>query len=898
MSSSLNSTLSSNSASNPGAVDAAGTLDADAWTQLIPDISDSGPVMAFNTGNTDGSFYNTWPTVSGPANGWFLIQWLHNQDLNPANMVVNDTSITDPTYGHPEYTFTTPDGEEELNVYNSNGSYYYDIRESGGLFQGAGANIILQTEVTQQDATFNHQMNFSLDAKMSEATVGTIPGQNAGVPTVICGIGFEISFNAVGSANYDASLPTYTVMFQLPISQTPNVSAFLYPQNYGLQLGAGAAALQNVSGEVVNGEEQLALQADGGALHSLSYNLNYYLEAMLAQSTYTDPTTGAVGALPSTYTDLSRWSVSGAYIGTETTNQDPNVVGNASIGLMVGNVNFSIDQQSNLQYSAPTINNHTPTVIQPAAGPAPTTLYAQGPATPTPTVSTVNVSSSGMADVQGSGVTGDVIVLFDGAATVGSAVVNAQGDWSVSSTGTLGEGTHSFSALQYSTLGNAGSASAVVDYVVAPSAPAITGVAPGSNTSGTVAGTGSPGDTIILSDGAVTIGSASVSATGTWDVQSENLLSTKSHIFSAVEEDASGNLSSASPSFAYSVPTAPVITTPLVTPDDLKGASTILGGGGSVSMVKPQNPSYISGGATAETILGGTGQIDYQNSGAADTFVAGSGASTINTGAGGGVYSATTAPTLIEVGSGAATISAAGTGVCDSIFGGGNSLYFLNSSQAVYVNQSTDGTPTVVGGVGAATVYGGTSNGLYFMDDQSIFVGGSGQSTVRGSGELFGGSGNNEIIASTGNTTLVGGSSSSLMFGQAGNVMVGGSGSDTMIAGGGSEQFFTGSGSLDAWLGNGTTTAVLQSGTGSLNCQGGSTTFIAINGQGGGNYTINSFVEGSDQVVASGFTAGQVSAAISSQMSGGGNSTLALGDGTRITFVGLSNVTSSDIHFS
>jgi hypothetical protein len=529
---------------------------------------------------------------------------------------------------------------------------------------------------------------------------------------------------------------------------------------------------------------------------------------------------------------------------------------------------------------------------------SPSFAYSVPAATPVPTVSNVSLNSSGTADVQGSGVTGDVIVLFDGAATVGSAVVDAQGDWSVSSTGTLGEGTHSFSALQYSTLGNAGSSSAVVDYVVDPAAPAISGVAPGSNTSGTVAGTGSPGDTIILSDGAVTIGSASVSATGTWDVQSENLLSAPNHIFSAVEEDASGNVSSASASFAYSVPTAPVITTPLITPDDLKGASTILGGGGSVSLVKPQNPSYISGGATAETILGGTGQIDYQNSGAADTFVAGSGASTINTGAGGGVYSATTAPTLIEVGSGAATISAAGTGVCDSIFGGGNSLYFLNSSQAVYVNQSTNGTPTVVGGVGAATVYGGTSNGLYFMDDQSIFVGGSGQSTVRGSGELFGGSGNNEIVASTGNTTLVGGSSNSLMFGQAGDVMIGGSGSDTMVAGGGSEQFFTGSGSLDAWLGNGATTAILQSGYGNLNCEGGSTDFVAVNGQGGGSYTINNFVEGSDQVVASGFTADQVSAAISSQVSGGGNSTLTLGDGTRITFAGLSNVTSNDIHFS
>lgn len=896
MSYSANSTLSTDSAANPGTVDSTGTLDASDWTQLVPDISDSGPVMAFNTGNADGNFYNTWPTVSGDANGWFLIQWLHNQNINPAQMIVNDASITDPTYGHPEYTFTTPDGEEELNVYNSNGSYYYDIRESGGLFQGAGANIILQTEVTQPNATFNHQINFSLDAKISEATVGTIPGQNAGVPTVICGVGFEISFNAVGSANYDASLASYTVMFQLPISQTANVSTFLYPQNYGLQLGAGAAALQNVSGEVVNGEEQLALQADGGALHSLSYNLNYYLEAMLAQSTYTDPTTGAVGALPSAYTDLSRWSVSGAYIGDETTNQDPNVVGNASIGLMFGNVNFTIDQNSTVTYSAPTINNHTPTIIQPASGPAPTTLYAQGQATPTPTVGDVSLSNGGTADVQGVGVTGDVIVLFDGASTVGSAVVDAQGNWSVSGTGTLGEGTHPFSAVQYDTLGNAGSASAVVDYVVAPAAPAITGVAQGANTSGTVAGTGSAGDVIILSDGAVTIGSANVTATGTWDVQSGNLLSAHNHSFSAVEEDASGNVSSASQDFAYSVPPAIVIQTPLDTPDAAEGASTIVGGGGLVSFVGPQNPN-IYGGETAETILGGTGQINYQNGGASDTFVAGSGASTINTGAGGGNYSAT-APTLIDVGSGDATISAAGAGVSDTVFGGGNSLYFLNSSKSVYVNQSTAGTPTVVGGEGAATVYGGSSDGLYFIDDQSIFIGGSGDSTVRGSGELFGGSGNNEIVASTSNTTLVGGTNNSVMYGQAGDVMVGGSGADTMVAGGGSEQFFTGSGAVDAWLGNGITTVDLQSGYGSLNCQGGNTNFIAVNGQGGGHYTINNFVEGSDQVVASGFSAGQVSAAISSQMSGGGNSNLTLGDGTRITFAGLSNVTSSDIHFA
>jgi hypothetical protein len=119
-----------------------------------------------------------------------------------------------------------------------------------------------------------------------------------------------------------------------------------------------------------------------------------------------------------------------------------------------------------------------------------------------------------------------------------------------------------------------------------------------------------------------------------------------------------------------------------------------------------------------------------------------------------------------------------------------------------------------------------------------------------------------------------------------------------MVAGGGSEQFFTGSGAVDAWLGNGITTVDLQSGYGSLNCQGGNTNFIAVNGQGGGHYTINNFVEGSDQVVASGFSAGQVSAAISSQMSGGGNSNLTLGDGTRITFAGLSNVTSSDIHFA
>src|SRR6185437_2292088 len=114
--------------------------------------------------------------------------------------------------------------------------------------------------------------------------------------------------------------------------------AFLYPPSYGLRLGQGADWLQNVAGEVLPGAPELALEPDGGPLHHLSFDMNSYLDAMLEQSTYTDPSSGQTGPLPASFLDLARWSIEGVYVGTETTNQYPDTLsGTASIGLTFAN---------------------------------------------------------------------------------------------------------------------------------------------------------------------------------------------------------------------------------------------------------------------------------------------------------------------------------------------------------------------------------------------------------------------------------------------------------------------------------------------------------------------------------------------------------------------------------
>ncbi|MBC7799331.1 MAG: calcium-binding protein, partial [Gemmatimonadaceae bacterium] len=159
----------------------------------------------------------------------------------------------------------------------------------------------------------------------------------------------------------------------------------------------------------------------------------------------------------------------------------------------------------------------------------------------------------------------------------------------------------------------------------------------------------------------------------------------------------------------------------------------------------------------------------------------------------------------------------------------------------------TAGNNSLLGGTGTA----GTT----------MFGGGNGdQLFARGSGTSF-------LNAGVGNETLSGAGSTgnNYFFAGRGNVLIGGGvGNDTIFAGGGSSTVDGGAG----------------------------TDLIAIvNGSAGGTVLLNGFQAGSpDRVQLQGYAAGEAARAVTAA---GSSNTITLSDNTRITFGGVSSVTTT-----
>jgi hypothetical protein len=160
----------------------------------------------------------------------------------------------------------------------------------------------------------------------------------------------------------------------------------------------------------------------------------------------------------------------------------------------------------------------TPAGATSAFGPATSvTVYAPPPA---PTLSAPAASGRSVA-VNGTGVAGNTISIYDGTVLVGSALVGGDGKWST--VVSLAVGTHSLKATQtHPVSGATGAASAPSSVTVydAPAAPAIasaTTTNPGRWWSTvSVSGTGVAGAQVTLYDGDDAVGTVTVGAGGTW----------------------------------------------------------------------------------------------------------------------------------------------------------------------------------------------------------------------------------------------------------------------------------------------------------------------------------------------------------------------------------------------
>jgi hypothetical protein len=389
-----------------------------------------------------------------------------------------------------------------------------------------------------------------------------------------------------------------------------------------------------------------------------------------------------------------------------------------------------------------------------------------------------------------------------------------------------------------------------------------------------------------------------------------------------------------------------IITVPAATnvvSDVANGAVTLVGGG--------NNQLFLSTGSNATTTFesnGGSG-VYLANQAAGGTSTTGNSLVTINnsaagasgnyvvdTGSGTNVIQAITGNDSIAAGTGSDTILLGsgndyvmntGTDVvsCDTVTGGadtvnasadGNSIeIFANSSNLTFLGGT--GGSVIIGGAlpmnvlgwaGSDTVWGSSGGGQYWGGEagNSYLEAGTGS----GSCTLAGGNGNNNFLvadnaasdvlaAGGGYETLLGGSSTggNQYFAGPGNTVIqAGLGNDVVTMDAGNTTVFAGAHTLT--FADAPGIVVASSGQQTIMGGGPSEIYGFTSAAGGGSTLIVNFNPTQDQIALWNYSSSVLNAALAGQTTSGGNTTVTLPDNTRITFLGVQNVTSSSFSAS
>jgi serralysin len=154
--------------------------------------------------------------------------------------------------------------------------------------------------------------------------------------------------------------------------------------------------------------------------------------------------------------------------------------------------------------------------------------------------STDNITSITTPTFSGTAEIGSTVTLFDGTTQIGSGVATG-GTWTIT-TSTLAAGAHAINARATDVAGNVSGATgslAVTIQTAAPAAPVFTAL----TTAGQLTGTGVAGSTVTVFDQGVSIaGTGTVGGAGNWTFIT-NASTTATHVFTAVETDATGHVS-------------------------------------------------------------------------------------------------------------------------------------------------------------------------------------------------------------------------------------------------------------------------------------------------------------------------------------------------------------------
>lgn len=291
----------------------------------------------------------------------------------------------------------------------------------------------------------------------------------------------------------------------------------------------------------------------------------------------TTPTFSGTGAVGSTIHILNN----GVEIGTAPVDSNGNWSFTPNPALGDGSYNIRInasDAAGNVSANSP-VFVFTVDTAGPSAPVVTSVIDDVGPVTGT--LTSGNSTNDTKPTFNGTGEVGSTVHIIVDGSEIGTAVVNAQGNWTFTPGTALTEGPHAITFNATDTAGNTGSTSAPINLTVdtsAPTAPSIltasdnvgsvqTPLSSGQSTDDTtptLSGTAAANATITVYQDGQQVGTAQADGSGAWSFTPSTALANGSHTWSVTATDAAGNVSPASPDFTLVVdttaPNAPVIS--------------------------------------------------------------------------------------------------------------------------------------------------------------------------------------------------------------------------------------------------------------------------------------------------------------------------------------------------
>jgi len=319
--------------------------------------------------------------------------------------------------------------------------------------------------------------------------------------------------------------------------------------------------------------------------------------------------------------------------------------------------------------------------------------------------------------------------------------------------------------------------------------------------------------------------------------------------------------------------------------------------GYTTDIVNVPGSAVVFGGADPTILSGEATNLTFVDASGSGTVVAGGADSRLLVG-GAGNWSLNTA-------AGHNVIIAAGSGNDSITAGGGNNAIQLGSGADLVVASGND---MIEGGTGAETVDATGASGTFVQGNASdlLFIGGLGGATIlggSGSDTYFGSaagpagkqlivggsSGDNYLFAGDGAATLTGVGNNDQLFayGTSNQVLTAGAGNETLTAAlsSGADSLTAGSGNDTLIGGSGADTFVGGMGNATVMAGSGADVYAFINHQAGGTELVQGIFDPSAiKISLQGYGASAVAKALASQTESNGSVTIALSDGTKVTF--------------